>query len=308
MNTHSGLSYKPPHVSHLKVNVMNSGSDWQLISCPVCRSVDLSFKEARSLSVYYRQRSGGIPSGEATRVICEDFAGSLYEYRSQTVYPEELRAQCHSCGLKWVIAGCTRLEEMSDLPQSSPKPKKAKRKIKARDVVKDVVEGISDPELMDKYDFSPRQLEVLFQQLVAKGLLSQGQIDARLNMAETQITRAFDDTRRSIEELDDEFTPGPSLDEPTVRTRTKAAGKGSRSHKTKLKLNDFIADVLTGMTDPELMAKHSLKRKQLEYVFQRSLDLGYLTETELYERTNVVGSEVTKEFVDIYQSLKHLET
>ena len=287
---------------------MTSGSEWRLVSCPVCKSVDLSFKEARSLSVYYRQRSGGIPPGEATRVICDDFAGSLYEYRSRTEYPAELSAKCHSCGLKWVIADCKRLEELSERPLQYPQTKKSKRKVKAHDVVRDVVEGMSDPELMAKYDFSTRQLEILLQQLVHKGLLTPGQIDARLSMAETQVTKAFDDTRRSIEELDGEFTPGAPPEEPTMKTRGKAGTRTSRTARTKLKLNDFIADVLTGMTDPELMAKHSLSRKQLEYVFQRSLDLGYLTETELYERTNVVGSEVTKEFVDVYQSLKHLET
>lgn len=285
---------------------MTSPSSWHLITCPSCQSKDISFREARSVSVYFKQSPDGAPPGDATRVIYEDFTGSLYEYDTRTGYLENMRAECHSCGLKWVIPDCKRLEDLISRPASAPqpRPKKTKRKVKAGKVVQDLVDGMSDPELMDKYNLSERQLERLLQQLVGKGLITQRQIDERLNMDDTQVTRAFDDTRRSIEELENDFEPAPPPEEPAAAAPTPSSRKADRPRKAKLNLNDFIADVLTGMSDAELMAKHSLKPKQLEYVFQKTLDLGYLTAAELYQRTNAVDTAVTKDFVNLYQSLK----
>ena len=80
--------------------------------------------------------------------------------------------------------------------------KETTRGIEAGDLVKDIAARMTDTELMSKYNISARELEVLLQRLVEKGLVTQRQIDDRLSLADTAITKAFEETRRSIEKLD----------------------------------------------------------------------------------------------------------
>ena len=55
----------------------------------------------------------------------------------------------------------------------------AKRKISAKELVKDIRSGLSDLELMKKYNVSLQGLQKLIDKLVAAGRLSQSKIDAR---------------------------------------------------------------------------------------------------------------------------------
>ena len=61
------------------------------------------------------------------------------------------------------VSGTTRLENMERVP----------RKIRAKEIVRDITAGVTDPRLMDKYELTPDQLEFLLQQLLNKGLVTQ---------------------------------------------------------------------------------------------------------------------------------------
>jgi uncharacterized protein (DUF433 family) len=199
-----------------------------------------------------------------------------------------------------MIPDCKRLEDWR--PVEPPPARPAARKIRAREVAEDITGGMNDPDLMEKYDLTEKQLELLLQQMIDKGVLTQEQIDERLNLAETAITKAFDETRRSIDELDYGDEP------PPVPTSQPAAGDAPvAGGQTRINVNDFVGDILTGMSDIELLAKYALNPNQLQFVFQRLLDLGYVTVAELQDRANITDTSLTKSFIEVYQSLKELE-
>ena len=55
----------------------------------------------------------------------------------------------------------------------------SRRKINAKELVKDIQHGMIDEELMEKYHISPAALQNFFQQLVAAGWLEQAELDQR---------------------------------------------------------------------------------------------------------------------------------
>ncbi len=277
-----------------------------LLACPVCDSKSLALREVRSTMMFYRQRLGGPPAGGSFRVVFEGGEGCLYEYDSRDSFMEELQAQCQSCGLKWVIPECKRVEDLKSLQPDPAPAAKTTRRIKASEVIRDIEAGMSDPDLMSKYQLTGRQLEVLLQQLVDTGKISQKQIDRRLNMAETAITRAFDETRRSVQELEDDFDhqePEPVQSAPAPSAPAPAPPK---SGSLTINVRQFTADVLAGVPDDGLMVKYSLDSKQLQFVFQRIVDLGVVTTGQLRERTRRPGTAITKDFVEVYQAVKEL--
>ena len=239
-------------------------------------------------------------------MIFDNADGCLYEYDTRNSFMEELQAQCQSCGLKWVIPDCRRIEDLKSLLPAPVAPSKTTRRIKASDVIRDIEAGMSDPDLMSKYQLSGRQLEVLLQQLVDTGKITQKQINHRLNMAETAITRAFDETRRSVQELGDDFDytePEPAQSAPSPSAPPQ---RPSQSGSLTINVRQFTADVLAGVPDDGLMAKYSLDPKQVQFVFQRMVDLGVVTTGQLYERTRRPGTQITKDFVEVYQAVKEL--
>lgn len=193
------------------------------------------------------------------------------------------------------------------VPQPSKPPRQRKaRKIKATELVNDVVAGMADPQLMSKYNIHASQLEALLQRLVDKGLVTQQQIDARVNLADTAITKAFVETQRSMQELDYAETQSVDPVEALAAVK-KEVTPPPQPAKPKIKAKQFVRDVEARMSDPQLMEKYGLDEKQLNSLFQRLVDLGMLSVQILYNRTSISDTSITKAFVEVYQSLEELE-
>ncbi len=289
-----------------------------LITCPTCGSKDVSFKELRNIQVYFRQRSGPPPSDESYyHVLYQSGEGCLYETRSETLYEQDLQAICHACGLKWILTECKTVGDLKCfhdpvVPSTEIKEpdRSQKRKIKAGDVVKDIQCGISDPELMKKYDVTARQLEFLLQKLLNKALVTQKQLDDRLSLADTTITKAFVDTQKSVEELDEDYPGRPDTSRtfrvsphPPAPSRRKVSSQPRKTIRT----HDIVNDLEGGVDDSALMEKYGLSPQQLELIFKKLLDAGLITIEQLYGRTGISGTAITKAFVDVYQSLAELD-
>ena len=73
--------------------------------------------------------------------------------------------------------------------------------IKAREFLRDIEMQMDDSTLMVKYGLSPQQLQRLFQQLISMNLISEGQLKVRSEVSDSQITRAFVEAQRDIEEM-----------------------------------------------------------------------------------------------------------
>ena len=76
--------------------------------------------------------------------------------------------------------------------------------------------------------------------------------------------------------------------------------------KRKIKAKPFIRDLRNGMGDGQLMEKYSLSESQLSRVFQRLVDTGAIDEMELFMRTSLDDSAITKAFAEIRGAVQEL--
>ena len=60
----------------------------------------------------------------------------------------------------------------------------------------------------------------------------------------------------------------------------------------------IAADVVAGMGDAWLMERYRLTSNQLEQILRKLLDANLITDMQLYERTTLSDSMITKAFVE----------
>ena len=60
----------------------------------------------------------------------------------------------------------------------------------------------------------------------------------------------------------------------------------------------IAADVVAGMGDAWLMERYRLTANQLEQILRKLLDANLITDMQLYERTTLSDSMITKAFVE----------
>jgi uncharacterized protein (DUF433 family) len=184
-----------------------------------------------------------------------------------------------------------------------------KRRVK--DVVKDIEAGVTDSYLMGKYDLSSGQLESLLRKIVNTGLVSQEQLDERLSLSDTAITKAFVEVQQSVQELDDTTTVVKQVERPKPVTpkpiQIKKDAKTPKKRR-KVKAKALVIDIRAGLSDNELMEKYQVSSKQLQYLFGKLLDAQRIGELELWERTSLSNTSVTKAFVNVQNSLKNFES
>ena len=68
--------------------------------------------------------------------------------------------------------------------------------------------------------------------------------------------------------------------------------------KRKIRGQDVARDIHEGMGDSALMYKYGLSPKQLETVLRKLLSADLITHMQLYERTTLSDSQITKAFVE----------
>ena len=66
-----------------------------------------------------------------------------------------------------------------------------------------ITSGMTDPDLMLKYQLQPDQLEFMLRKLVEAGRITQTQLIERTKITSTSITKAFVDVYQSLRELDE---------------------------------------------------------------------------------------------------------
>ena len=78
----------------------------------------------------------------------------------------------------------------------------AKRKISAKDLLTDIRSGLDDDQIMEKYQLTPTQLENVFGKLVEADFITVVELHERARLSESQVTRAFVEAQRAIDELE----------------------------------------------------------------------------------------------------------
>lgn len=66
----------------------------------------------------------------------------------------------------------------------------------------------------------------------------------------------------------------------------------------KISARQIRGDIRLGLNDIELMNKYDLTSKQLEEILRQLVEVGVITHMELFERTRLSETQITKAFVD----------
>jgi hypothetical protein len=77
--------------------------------------------------------------------------------------------------------------------------------------------------------------------------------------------------------------------------------------KKKIKVKEFVADIRACMDDPTLMFKYGLSEKELQRVFQKLVDADFITNVELWERSQLSETGITKAFLDAQRAIDELD-
>ncbi len=77
--------------------------------------------------------------------------------------------------------------------------------------------------------------------------------------------------------------------------------------RRKIKAKPLVSDLRNGMGDRELMGKYELSESQLQKLFQKLVDAGAIDEMELFMRTSLSDSTITKAFVENQCTVKEPE-
>lgn len=154
----------------------------------------------------------------------------------------------------------------------------AKPVIEALDAVLSIRAGMTDSELMAKYNLSAKGLQSLFTKLVAAAALEQFELDQR-----TVSPRDTVKISQEIEQI--------SEDPPDPVDATQAI----------IRVRDAVADIRSGMTDPELMDKYQLSAKGLQNLFHELTAAGAVARNDLERRS--IQAEETVDLLEIIHKL-----
>lgn len=67
--------------------------------------------------------------------------------------------------------------------------------------------------------------------------------------------------------------------------------------KRQIRGQDVVRDIHAGMGDSGLMEKYGLSAKQLESILRKLLEADLISHMQLYERTTLSDSQITRAFV-----------
>lgn len=79
---------------------------------------------------------------------------------------------------------------------------RVKRKIRTKEFVQDLRNGMGDRQFMEKYALSAEQLQSVFRKLVDSGTIDEMEPYMRTTLSESTITRALAESRRASLELE----------------------------------------------------------------------------------------------------------
>ncbi len=149
--------------------------------------------------------------------------------------------------------------------------------LNAQDVLKDIRSGLSDSELIEKYNLTPRTLESLFVKLAQLGAIRRINAAELLREIRSGITNKglmekYNLTRWGLKKVFTEMTEaGIAFFDDQPR----------KSLRVRIKTSEVLADIRLGMTEPQIMEKYGLSSRGLQSTFWKLIRSGALTWDEL---------------------------
>jgi hypothetical protein len=77
-----------------------------------------------------------------------------------------------------------------------------------------------------------------------------------------------------------------------------------KSKLRTVKVAEFLEDLRSGLDDPGLMGKYNLSEIGLTRVLAELVRRGFVTASQLTERSKIRDSQITKAFVEVQDGLK----
>jgi hypothetical protein len=77
--------------------------------------------------------------------------------------------------------------------------------------------------------------------------------------------------------------------------------------KHRIVARDFVADLRRGAEDDELMRKYNLTEKTLGQVFDKLIEADLITLDELWKRSALSDSRITKAYLEAQRAIDELE-
>ncbi len=75
----------------------------------------------------------------------------------------------------------------------------------------------------------------------------------------------------------------------------------------RIKAKKVVRDIQAGMNDVLLMEKYQLSPKQLQHVLEKLVEADLITYMQLYERTRLSETMITKAFVETANAISELD-
>ena len=137
-----------------------------------------------------------------------ELAGPVETYKKSLSDPQVRKASTLKRSLlKNDMSTLTSIYDRNDLldertvKESSEDSLVGKRKLRAKEMARDVHAGMGDTLLMEKYNLSSKQLKGVLRRMLDADLITDMQLYERTSLSESQIMKAFVDTEQAIEEL-----------------------------------------------------------------------------------------------------------
>ncbi len=80
-----------------------------------------------------------------------------------------------------------------------------------------------------------------------------------------------------------------------------------RKPSIKIGVKEILHDLRTGMDDDSMMAKYKLSSRQLQRVFRKLIDAGYVSAMELSKRLCITKSQVREALAEVENAVNELE-
>jgi len=77
--------------------------------------------------------------------------------------------------------------------------------------------------------------------------------------------------------------------------------------KLTISASEVLKDVRSGMDDEELMLKYNITFRQLQSLFRKMIQGGYVSPLEMAQRLCVTESQVTEAFDRVTKAVKELD-
>ncbi len=150
-----------------------------------------------------------------------------------------------------------------------------RRQIDAQQAVRDIVSGMDDTALMEKYRLSARGLQSLLGKLVAAGVIQQSDIDRRAG-GESSAEAIGDEGGRA--------KPPGGVGKPGTPAPDAA--------KAVIKAQKVVNEIRAGRTDAEFMKKYHLSAKGLQTLFDKLVAKGLIDRKEIEKRVSALYATV----------------